>query len=45
MFTPPMKIFKSLVRLIVAGAFATAEAVFYIDELPIARLWHRKLHS
>lgn len=40
-----MKILKALVRVLVAGACAAAEAVFYIDELPIARLWHRKLHS
>lgn len=39
-----MKILKSLVRMIVAGAFAAAEAVFYLDELPIARIWHRKAH-
>lgn len=38
----PMKIFKAIVRLVVAGAFAAAEAVLFLDELPIARWWHRK---
>jgi len=37
-----MKILKTLVRLLVAGAFAAAEAVLFVDGLPIARLWHRK---
>jgi hypothetical protein len=37
-----MKILKAIVRMLVAGAFAAAEAVVYLDELPIARLWHRK---
>jgi hypothetical protein len=37
-----MKLVKTLVRLLVAGVFAAAEAIFYVDELPIARLWHRK---
>ncbi len=41
---PHMKILKAIIRLLVAGAFATAEAVLLVDELPIARLWHRK-HS
>jgi hypothetical protein len=39
-----MKIFRAIIRLLVAGVFAAAEAVLYIDDLPIARLWHRK-HS
>ena len=37
-----MKILKAIVRLVVAGAFAAAEAVVFLDDLPIARLWHRK---
>jgi hypothetical protein len=40
-----MKIVKALVRLAVAGLFAAAEAVLAFDELPIARLWHRRQHS
>ncbi len=40
----PMKLLKAIIRLLVAGVFAAAEAVFYVDELPISRLWHRK-HS
>jgi hypothetical protein len=39
-----MKLLKAIIRLLVAGVFATAEAVLLVDELPIARLWHRK-HS
>lgn len=39
-----MKLLKTIVRYFVAGVFAAAEAIFYVDELPIARLWHRK-HS
>lgn len=40
-----MKLLKAIVRLLVAGVFATAEALFFIDELPIAKLWHRRQHS
>lgn len=40
-----MKILKAIVHMLVAGAFAAAEAVLLVDELPIARLWHRNLHS
>ena len=39
-----MKVLKAIVRVLVAGAFAAAEAVLFIDELPIARLWHRRQH-
>jgi hypothetical protein len=39
-----MKLWKTIVGLLVAGAFATVEAILLVDELPIARLWHRK-HS
>ena len=39
-----MKLLKAIVHVVVAGVFAAAEAVFYIDELPVARLWHRR-HS
>ena len=39
-----MKVLKAIVRLLVAGAFAAAEAILFIDELPIARLWHRRQH-
>jgi hypothetical protein len=39
-----MKLLKAMIRVLVAGAFAAAEAVLLVDELPISRLWHRK-HS
>lgn len=41
----PMKILKALVHALVASAFATAEAILLVDELPIARLWHRRQHG
>ena len=40
-----MKILKALVHALVASAFATAEAILLVDELPIARLWHRRQHG
>ncbi len=40
-----MKLLKTIVGLVVAGVFAAAEAVLFIDELPIAKLWHRRQHS
>ncbi|HVU35539.1 MAG TPA: hypothetical protein VHE61_19020 [Opitutaceae bacterium] len=39
-----MKILRAIVQMLVAGIFATAEAVVYIDQLRVARLWHRKQH-
>ncbi len=42
--SPHMKVLKAIIRLLVAGAFAAAEAVLLLDERPIARIWHRK-HS
>ena len=41
----PMKIVKALFHALVASAFAAAEALLLIDELPIARLWHRRQHN
>lgn len=40
-----MKFVKTIVALLVAGVFAAAEALLFIDELPIAKLWHRRQHS
>lgn len=40
-----MKILKAVIRVLVAGAFAAAEAMLLIDELPVARRGHRKQHS
>lgn len=42
--TVPMRFLKTVIQLLVAGAFAVTEAVLYFGELPIARRWHRK-HS
>jgi hypothetical protein len=40
-----MKVWKTIVRILVAGVFTAAEAVLFVDELPIARIWHRKPHA
>lgn len=37
-----MKILKAIIQMLVAGIFAAAEAILLIDELPVARIWHRK---
>lgn len=40
-----MKFLQTIVKLLVAGAFAVGEAVLYVDELRVARVWRRKQHS